>query len=176
MSEQPGGKQIVRSSLLLLIRIIAGGSLLLAGILKLKGDPFAFALAIESFELFPKLIIPSMAYFVPMFEIVLGVAMLGGMWARQAGLLAVVLFGAFTIALASVLLRDMNIDCGCFGDMFGSSDVSWTMIFRNSIFLITSGIVAWFGAGNFAISCAADKGCPFAPESKVPDQESESTG
>jgi uncharacterized membrane protein YphA (DoxX/SURF4 family) len=52
----------VQSVALLLARIVAGGALLAAGILKLKGDPLAFALAMQSFDLFPAWSIPPLAY------------------------------------------------------------------------------------------------------------------
>jgi uncharacterized membrane protein YphA (DoxX/SURF4 family) len=151
-------REIVRSSLLLLARVVGGGALLVAGVMKLYGDPLAFALSTQSFKLFPDAIIPPMAYFVPSLEIVLGVTLLLGVWGRQSALLAFGLFAAFTLALSSVLLRGLPVDCGCFGDLFGGSNVSWLTILRNSIFLIATGSVALFGTGLFALACERDRG------------------
>jgi hypothetical protein len=63
-----------------------------------------------------------------MFEVVLGVTLLIGLWARQGGLLAFGLYTTFTLALASVLIRGMDVDCGCFGGLFGDGTVSWGSI------------------------------------------------
>lgn len=139
------------SAALLLARIIGGGALLLAASLKLQGDPLAFALSIESFKLLPKALIPAITYFFPVFEVVLGVTLIFGVWARQSALLATGLYVTFTLALASVLIRGLNVDCGCFAGLIGGDTVTWFSVFRNAIFIVATGAVLVLGAGAWSV-------------------------
>ena len=139
------------SIVLLVARVVAGGALVSASLFKMQGGPLPFALAIESFALTPQWAIVPLAYLFPMLEFVLGAALLLGAWTRQAAFLSTLVYIAFTFALASVLLRDMDVDCGCFGGIFGESTVTWFSIFRNTIFIVASAIPVWFGGGRFSI-------------------------
>lgn len=139
------------SVLLLLARLMGAAALLLAGVLKVKGGPLPFALAIDSFKLFPAWSHVPMAYFVPWFEIVIGTTLVLGIWARQSALLATGLLGSFTLALATVLARDLKVDCGCFSGLFGEAQVSWFSIARNSTFLVATIAVLVLGPGRFAV-------------------------
>lgn len=139
------------NTLLLLARLLAGGALLVAGAIKLTGGPLAFALSIRSFDLVPDALALASAYFLPWFEIGLGAALVAGIWNRQAGLLAAGVYAIFTAALASVILRGMDVDCGCFGDLFGGSTVSWMTIARNGLFVAASLAVLALGGGDWAV-------------------------
>lgn len=141
----------LRESAIVLGRLIAGGSLVLAAIIKLKGDPVAFALSIDSFKLVPRIVHLPMALYLPWFELVVGAALLLGLWGRQAALLATGLYAVFTIALASVLLRGMSVTCGCFGGLFGGDTVTWFSVARNGIFIAAAAVVLVLGSGRFAV-------------------------
>lgn len=136
---------------LLAARLIAAGALLLAGYVKMRGGPVAFMLSIDSLELIPQALIAPAAYFLPWFEIILGITLILGVWTRESGALAFGLFAVFTLALASVLLRGMKVDCGCFGGLFGEADVSAFTIGRNIVFLLCCGAAMVFGGGRYAI-------------------------
>ena len=152
------------SAALMLARILGGGALLLAASLKLQGDPLAFALSIESFKLLPNALIPPITYFFPVVEIVLGVALVAGFWARQAGLLALGLYITFTVALASVLLRGLNVECGCFAGLVGGDKVTWFSVFRNTIFIAATGVVWALGAGAWSVDRAMARRGVAQPE------------
>ncbi len=139
------------NTLLLVARLVAGGALLVAGAIKLSGGPLAFALSIRSFDLVPDALALASAYFLPWFEIGLGAALIAGIWNREAALLAAGVYTVFTVALASVILRGMDVDCGCFGDLFGGSTVSWMTIARNGIFVAASLAVLVLGGGDWAV-------------------------
>lgn len=154
------------SVLLLLARVIGAAALLLAGALKVRGGPLPFVLSIDSFRLFPLWSHAPLAYFVPWFEIVVGLSLLLGIWARQSALMATGLLGSFTIALASVLWRGLKVDCGCFSGLFGEGSVTWFSIARNSTFLIATVAVIVFGPGRFALErtrVAASQPDPAGP-------------
>lgn len=134
------------STLLLTCRFVAGGALLLAGFLKLR-NPTSFMLSINSFELAPQALIPFAAYLMPWLEIALGLLLVYGFWTRAAAMLATGLYAMFTVAIASVIVRGMSLDCGCFGDFFGSGAVGWHTVGRNLVFVVASGLVWWRGPG-----------------------------
>jgi len=140
----------------LVARLATAGVLLLAGYTKLQGGPTAFALAIESFELVPGRLLLPVAYFLPWFEIVIAAALILGVWARESAALATAMLAAFTLGLASVLVRGLDVDCGCFGGLFGESKVSWASIARNTVFIAIAAVPVWLGGGRFALTRESD--------------------
>lgn len=140
-----------RNLLLFATRFVAAGALLLAGYLKATGNPLAFKLSIDSFKLAPEVLHWPLAYYLPALELLLGMTLLLGLWARASALLAAGLLGAFTLGLASVILRGMKVDCGCFGGLFGEATVGWSSIARNAIFVAAAMATVIFGGGRWAI-------------------------
>ncbi|HEU4410412.1 MAG TPA: MauE/DoxX family redox-associated membrane protein [Polyangiaceae bacterium] len=110
-------------------RLGLGALFLVAGALKLR-DPYAFALEIANYQLFPALA-PWLAAALPATEIVVGVALVAGPrpWARAGALAAALLLGAFTVAATSAVVRGVNISCGCFGA--DSGPVTWLTVARD---------------------------------------------
>ncbi|MFT3764672.1 MAG: MauE/DoxX family redox-associated membrane protein [Minicystis sp.] len=111
------------------LRLAIGALFVLSGLLKLR-DPSAFAVEIHNYQLFPGLA-PMMAATLPMIEVVLGAAIVGGTrpWVRAGALGTLGLMVVFTVAVASVVLRDINISCGCFGA--GSGPVTMLTVIRD---------------------------------------------
>ncbi|MGF1572278.1 MAG: MauE/DoxX family redox-associated membrane protein [Sumerlaeia bacterium] len=141
---------LIKNALLMTARLIAGGALILAAFGKLK-NPDALMLSIKSFELAPLAIIPLSAYLLPWLELIVGVCLIYGVATRASGAWAMVLYSIFTLALISVLVRGMEVDCGCFGALTGESSVSWRSIVRNGVFLSASAITVFFGGGTTAL-------------------------
>ena len=52
---------------------------------------------------------------LPAVQLAIGVCLITGLFLPGAALGSISLFGAFSVALASVLWRGLNINCGCFG-------------------------------------------------------------
>lgn len=115
------------------LRLALGALFLGAGLLKL-GDPTEFAVEIHNYQLFPFLA-PLLAATLPAVEIVLGLALLAGPrpWVRAGALGTAALTGVFTVAVASVVLRGINISCGCFGA--GSGPVTMLTVLRDVLLL-----------------------------------------
>ncbi|MEO8377815.1 MAG: MauE/DoxX family redox-associated membrane protein [Candidatus Sumerlaeota bacterium] len=146
--------------LLFLARIIAAGALLLAGAMKLgifgggqqmTQAPLVFALSLQSFKLVPNALVPMISYFVPWCEVIAGGALLLGIWPRASAAIVSGLLFVFTVALASILIRGLNVDCGCFGGLFGETKVTWTSILRNAVLTACAVAVAIRGGGAFAL-------------------------
>lgn len=137
---------------LVLCRLIAGGAFILAGALKLKGGPLVFQMSIEAFKLLPAWATLPLAYLLPWLEIFSGLALVLGVWTRQSALIVTGLYVVFTAGLASVLLRGMDVNCGCFGGLFGESSVSGWSLARNGVFILMSGTCLVLGGGRFALT------------------------
>lgn len=111
-------------------RLLVGGVFIYAGVIKLF-DPAAFAQDIANYQAFPYWTWNLAAAVVPVTEILAGLAVLSGI-KRRAG--AIVL-GSLTIAfiglILSVIVRDINLDCGCFGEAEQASAVGWPLVLRD---------------------------------------------
>lgn len=63
----------------------------------------------------PPLLPNLLAVALPWVEIVVGACLVTGAWRREAAVLAAALLGVFVVAVASALLRGIDIqNCGCF--------------------------------------------------------------
>ena len=116
-----------------LLRAVLAGLFVYAAIGKLA-DPSAFAREIANYQLFPG-IAQHVAVALPTTELVVALALFAPdrTWRRAgalglAGLLAVLL-----VAVTSVVVRGVNVDCGCFGS--GSGPVTWLTVLRNATLL-----------------------------------------
>jgi len=157
-------QSLLPSTALLACRAAAGGALAVAAVLKIQGGAKVFALSIDSFELVPQALLLPLAYYTPWLELIGGLALVLGLWTRQAAMIVVGIYCVFTIALASVLLRGMDVDCGCFGDIFGDSSVSLLTIGRNLLLLLLSVVPLVFGGGMFAMTREGERKSEPAPD------------
>jgi uncharacterized membrane protein YphA (DoxX/SURF4 family) len=126
------------SSLSFVFRIIIGGIFLISGLAKIS-DPIRFMLTLREFRLIPEIIVLSTAIYLPWLEFILGLFILVGIMHRTASLILSCLIGSFTLAIASVILRGIEVDCGCFGllaDMLKLPDMAdYKAVIRNVIFI-----------------------------------------
>ena len=126
------------SSLSFVFRIIIGGIFLISGLAKIS-DPIRFMLTLREFRLIPEIIVLSTAIYLPWLEFILGLFILVGIMHRTASLILSGIIVSFTLAIASVILRGFEIDCGCFGllaDMLKLPDMAdYKAVIRNVILL-----------------------------------------
>jgi len=104
----------------LVCRLALGGTLLVAGLLKIS-DLTQAARAVNAYRLFDPSVANAMGYALPPLEICIGLLLIVGLFTRAAAAAAGLLMLAFIIGVVSVWVRGYNIDCGCFG---GGGDVS----------------------------------------------------
>lgn len=104
-----------------LLGLTVAGLLGFAGLSKL-GDPESFALALSHYRLLPRQALQPVAYLLPPLEILSAVALLFSAWRRAGWWIAAALFTVFAGAVASAVLRGLDVSCGCFG---GDTTVSW---------------------------------------------------
>ena len=108
-------------------RIILGGAVLVSGLLKI-GDLVSSlvqgraanseaVLSVQAYQLhfLPNWIITTVGVALPIIEILLGLAIVIGLWTRWTGALGGLMMLAFIIVIGSVWARGLRISCGCFG-------------------------------------------------------------
>ena len=165
------GSPTLRSRLSLaapLVRLALGGLLIFSGYMKLGIydfehvlpkrlpvlSPLDFAFAIKGFKLgIPDNAVSVLAYVVPWAELIAGLFIVLGLWTRSASLLALIMLGSFTLGIMSVIARDLDVNCPCFGaiKLFCSGAIGPCHIVRNSGFMAASLFLIWAGGGPLAL-------------------------
>jgi uncharacterized membrane protein YphA (DoxX/SURF4 family) len=121
-------------------RFFLGGVLLLSGVSKAR-DISGFRIALRGYDLLPAPLIPSIAFSIPIIEIILGALLVVGLRVDVTGISAGALLTAFTAWLAVALLRGKEIDCGCFSST-APSRISWSYLARNGILILMAAVAA----------------------------------
>ena len=103
-----------------LLRITIGGGFIFAGVLKIA-DPAAFSHDVANFRLLPHSGINFVAVVLPWIEVLAGLSVLTGFWLRSGVLMIIALTTVFLFAILSALTRGLNIECGCFGTLGGTT-------------------------------------------------------
>lgn len=147
----------VGSVALLMLRAFLGGVLLYAAAVKLQ-DPQQFAFAIRAYRLIPddaKQLITLGTFVVPWLELIVGLHLVVGLWGRAAAVVAAGLMGLFVYAVWSVIARDLNITCGCFGKLKGpfgcEGPIGMCKLAENLTLLASALILTGFGSGAISV-------------------------
>ncbi|TAK71144.1 MAG: DoxX family membrane protein [Actinomycetota bacterium] len=131
-----------------LARLVLAAVLLYAGLAKLFA-PQGARDAILAYRIFPASWADALGWGLPVLEVLLGIALLAGLFTRLAAAVTAVLMIGFVAGIVSVWVRGYSIDCGCFG---GGGDVAtdglvWrytSEIARDLLFLgLACWLVAW---------------------------------
>lgn len=120
-------------------RLVLGGLFIFAGTAKIY-DPGTFAVELDRYQLIPWKICVTIAYYLPWVEFLAGLSLFLKSFERGALLLITLLLSVFTLALASAMVRGLNIDCGCFGNAFASTGTILPIL-RNLVLLLFTGIL-----------------------------------
>lgn len=127
-------------ALLLLFRLVLAGMFLFAALPKLL-DPVTFARDIDNYRMVPDALIGPIALMLPVAEIVIGLALVTGLYARGAAITSGLLLVGFAIGMVQAIVRGIDLDCGCFGQ-FAEAQVSWWSVARNATLTLMSIAVA----------------------------------
>lgn len=114
-------------------RLLVGGMLILAGVLKLKAGPRWFLQQILAYELVKGRVAWLLARGLPWAEIVCGFLLIVGLLTPFVAVMSFALLWGFTAAVVSTFLRGKPVDCGCFGRTANpqAQKARWTVAYRN---------------------------------------------
>jgi uncharacterized membrane protein YphA (DoxX/SURF4 family) len=133
----------VRPLALAACRLVVGGLFLYAAATKLP-DMGKFAVDVANYRLLPASLVPVTAAVVVGLEIVAGVALVLGIWARPAAVAISALLVVFTAGIAQALARGIDLKCGCFG---AEQAATWWTVLRDLAILAPALAVAIGGPG-----------------------------
>jgi putative oxidoreductase len=131
--------------LVLAVRLFFGGVFIIASIEKIA-YPETFAISVEAYKVLPISFINIFSLVIPWMELLCGVFLLGGVFLRASASLLTLFLGMFTVAILSAMMRQLNIDCGCFGPAH-STPVGWNKILED-FGLIVLGIYLFLASGD----------------------------
>lgn len=98
----------------LVLRLVVGGVVLVAGWIKLDNLSESRT-ATRAYEIFPVEFANLIGSILPFAEVAIGALLIIGLLTRASAITAGVLMLAFVAAIASAWARGLTIDCGCFG-------------------------------------------------------------
>lgn len=116
-----------------------------AGLVKAL-DTVAFAGSVANYQLLPYQFNFLVAATLPYVELAAGLLLLFGRQVRPATLLVAGMNGVFILALISVILRGLDIDCGCFRPG-GEGHTSAQMALLRDAGIMLLAALTWFGHG-----------------------------
>ena len=106
----------------------------LAGALKAV-DPNKFSGHVDGFRLLTPPISSAMALYLPWLEMVTGAAMFFKTWRTAASILIGGMLVIFFLALSSALVRQLDVTCGCFGNVLGISNYYLSLLIDIALFI-----------------------------------------
>lgn len=98
----------------LIFRLVLGGVLLVAGLLKYQHLDKS-QMAVRAYELLPIALANFLGIVLPYLEIAVGILLIIGAAVRVSAVISGLLMFAFSIGIAQAWARGLSIDCGCFG-------------------------------------------------------------
>lgn len=117
----------------LFLRVGLGLVFLYAGILKIL-DPVAFAASVAAYKILPYNLNYLVAATLPWVEFACGLLLVTGYRVRAASGIIIAMNLVFMVALASTIVRGLDIDCGCFRQG-GEKTSAWIALARDTVFL-----------------------------------------
>jgi len=137
------GRILGNRKLLVVLRIAVAAAFIVASWEKIV-YPDAFARIIERYQLLPVALVPLVALWLPWTELVAGVMLLVGVWARAVGLLLSFLTLVFIAALVQAMARGIDIQCGCYSLDPLADPRTWSSLWQE-LLLLTACLWLWIG-------------------------------
>ncbi len=143
-------KEKIISSVQFIFRIILGGLLIFAGILKIQDNTALFE-SVAYITWLPIGIKSLIIDFLPWVEIAVGGLLVLHVLDKVMIPLTGLIYLSFLIFAIWGLGSGLEVDCGCFGDLDDTSligallgsEISMQMVIRNSIFVLMTGFLFW---------------------------------
>lgn len=154
--------QIVGHPLVVTIaRGVLALTFLIAGASKLP-DQRRFAYIAVTFNVLPRRLAESYAYWLPWLELTVGFSLLLGLAPRSGASVGALLLTSFTMALVLNLARKRRgLKCGCFGSR-STQMINWRMVLRNVALLALAASILWGGNSYLQLGDHLPRLIPFA--------------
>jgi uncharacterized membrane protein YphA (DoxX/SURF4 family) len=147
-------------ALLILARLLVGGTFLLAGATKVRA-PAGFADSVRAYHLLPAHFVLPFATGLPWLELLVAAYLLVGFMTRIGAALSIAMLAMFEYALIySLATGNIHHACGCFGSkdsnpilafIAGGNTVTLWDVIRDAILAVLAALIVWWGAGRFSI-------------------------
>jgi putative oxidoreductase len=121
--------------LIFLFRLLAGGALIYAAVLKIS-DPLGFAQDVLNYQVVGSTLAFPVAVLLPWVELFAGLGLVSGVLEKGGAFVASVLYAGFIGLVLSVIVRGLDVDCGCFGSL--SSKADWRLVAQDAALLAMS--------------------------------------
>lgn len=121
--------------LTMLSRLVIGIMLIYASFYKII-EPASFAKAIWYYHLVPGNLINLMALILPWLELICGLGLILGIFYQGAKVWTALMMVMFMIALASTIVRGIDIDCGCFKASQGATGSAWNSLIFDMVAML----------------------------------------
>jgi len=113
---------------------VLGAVFLVASIDKIL-DTNGFITSILNYKVIGSTFATLTATFLPWLELFCGVCLILGIYPRASSILISIMLFAFTILVASALIRGLDISCGCFSQDPSAEKIGYQKIAENLILL-----------------------------------------
>jgi len=138
-----------RKEVILLLRLIVGVTFVYSSYDKVL-HPHAFAIAVRGYQIIPVSLSNLFTLAVAWAQLISGILLIVGLFTRQAAGAVFLLLGMFVVALVTVAVKGMVIDCGCFSSE-GGSQTGPILIVRNVFFMAACVVIARYDRGEFSL-------------------------
>lgn len=133
-------------------RILAGVVLVVAARGKHQQTLVEKISDIEGYRLVPRPVAFAAAITLPAAELVLGAALVLGMWPKLVSWIGAAWYLILAAVVAQAVVRRLANECGCFGAL-RQSTVNWVLVGRNfAIAVLLAGAAAWPGDPRLALA------------------------
>jgi uncharacterized membrane protein YphA (DoxX/SURF4 family) len=148
------------------LRCVLGAILIVAGVLKAHDGPALTATSIAGYRILPPVLVAPLGVALPYVEILLGGYLLAGFLTRVAAWIAAAQFAIFSAAVASLVIRNIPADCGCFGSGVPTPP-SWGHVAADIALACGAAFVAVRAPGAWAFDRRFGTSGSFEPQREV---------
>ncbi len=135
---------------ILVIRVLLGVVFIFSSADKVL-DPARFAIAVREYDMLPIPLTNLFALALAWTELLAGIMLVFGVYARQAAAAILLLLVVFVVAITATIVRGMVINCGCFSNE-GGGQTGYLLIVRNLFLIAASLMVMRFESGFIGLS------------------------
>jgi len=118
-------------------------------------NPQQFAISVRAYQIVPLNLSNLFALALSWSELVAGALLIVGFLTRKAAGTVMIMLTMFIVAIATVIVRGMVIDCGCFGSE--GSNAGPVLIVRNVALMAAAFLVMRYNRGFLGIDSAVGK-------------------